>query len=111
MATAAAPQSAMHQLNASGSGAIPSQSTDPTADAPQELTGEQIAAKEKLDKRCQDALMELRRTFSDRYQPKRTKFISEATRAFEAVRGSTFALLNDQSATLGTINQLMAGFH
>ncbi len=110
MATAAAPQSAMQQLNASGSGATPSQSADPTADAPQELTGEQIAAKEKLDKRCQDALMELRTTFSDRYQPKRTKFISEATRAFEAVRGSTFALLNDQSATLGTINQLMAGF-
>ena len=45
MATSAAPQSAMEQLNANGSGASPAQSQDPTADAPQELTGEQAAAK------------------------------------------------------------------
>ena len=108
MATAAAPQSAMQQLNANGSGASPTQSADPTADAPQELTGEQIAAKAQLDQRCQDALIELRTTFKQRYQPKRRAFVSEATRAFEAIRGSTFALLNDQSAALDTINQLVA---
>ena len=110
MATAAAPQSAMEQLSANGTGASPAQSQDPTADAPQELTGEQVAAKAQLDAKCQAALLELRRTFKMRYQPKRMKFVSEATRAFEAIRGSTFALLNDQSAALDTINQLMAGF-
>jgi len=110
MATAAAPQSAMQQLNASGSGASPAQSSDPTADAPQELTGEEVAANAELDQRCQAALIELRTTFKQRYQPKRRRFVSEATRAFEAIRGSTFALLNDQSAALDTINQLMAGF-
>lgn len=110
MATAAAPQSAMQQFNANGSGASPAQSADPTPDAPQEMTGEQAAAKNELDARCQAALIELRTTFKKRYQPKRMRFISESTRAFEAIRGSTFALLNDQSASLDTINQLMAGF-
>ena len=110
MATAAAPQSALQQFEAQGSGASPAQSQDPTSDAPQELTGEQIAAKAQLDSRCQMVLIELRRTFKMRYLPKRMKFVSEATRAFEAVRGSTFALLNDQSAGLDTINSLMAGF-
>jgi hypothetical protein len=110
METTAAPQSALQQLNANGSGASPAQSTDPTPDAPQELTGEQVAAKAELDARCQAALIELRTTFKKRYQPKRMRFISESTRAFEAIRGSTFALLNDQSASLDTINQLMAGF-
>lgn len=110
MATAAAPQSAFEQFSANGSGASPAQSQDPTADAPQELTGEQIAAKSQLDAKCQAALIEIRQTFKMRYQPKRMKFVSEATRAFEAIRGSTFALLNDQSASLDTINQLMAGF-
>ena len=110
MATAATPQSSIEQLNANGSGASPAQSADPTADAPQTLTGEQMADKAKLDARCQAALIELYTTFKKRYQPKRMRFVSEATRAFEAIRGSTFALLNDQSAALDTINQLMAGF-
>ena len=89
---------------------VPAAGQDATADAPQTLTGEQAAEQAKLDQRCQDALIELRRTFKMRYQPKRRRVISECTRAFEAVRGSTFALLNDQSAALDTINQLMAGF-
>lgn len=79
MSTQAAPQSAMQQLNASGSGASPAQSADPTADAPQELTGEEIAANAQMDQRVQAALMELRTTFKQRYQPKRRRFISEAT--------------------------------
>lgn len=110
MASASVTQSPMEQLNANGSGANPAQSADPTVDAPQELTGEQVAANAELDQRCQDALIELRTTFKQRYQPKRMRFVSEATRAFEAIRGSTFALLNDQSSALDTINQLMAGF-
>jgi hypothetical protein len=110
MATAADPQSAMQQLKANDTGASPAQSADPTADAPQELTGEQVAANAQLDQRCQAALIELRQTFKQRYQPKRRRFVSESTRAFEAIRGSTFALLNDQASALDTINQLMAGF-
>ena len=38
------------------------------------------------------------------------RFISEVQRGFEALRGNTYALLNDQSAALDTINQLMQGF-
>jgi hypothetical protein len=110
MATAADPQSAMQQLKANDTGASLAQSADPTADAPQELTGEQVAANAQLDQRCQAALIELRQTFKQRYQPKRRRFVSESTRAFEAIRGSTFALLNDQASALDTINQLMAGF-
>ena len=104
MATAAVQPEAMQQ----GSGVAPGQ--DATADAPQKTTGQQEAEAQELNQRCQDALIELRRTFKMRYQPKRRRVISECTRAFEAVRGSTFALLNDQSAALDTINQLMAGF-
>ena len=102
MATAAVPQNAMEQ------GVAPGQ--DATPDAPQPMTGQQAAEKAQLDRRLQDALIELRRTFKMRYQPKRRRVVSECTRAFEAIRGSTFALLNDQSAALDTINQLMAGF-
>ena len=107
MATAGPPVSAMQQAVSTGTGANPTRSDDPTGDAPQMATGEQQAAQQKLDKQCQDALIELRRTFKARYQPKRMRFISEATRAFEAFRGNTYALLNDQSAALDTISQLM----
>ena len=110
MATAAAPQSAMEQLLANGTGSSPAQIQDSTPDNPQTKTPEQIAAESQLDAKCQAALLELRQTFKMRYQPKRQKAVSEMTRAFEAIRGSTFALLNDQSAALDTINQLMAGF-
>ena len=110
MATAAAPQSAMEQLLANGTGSSPAQIQDSTPDNPQTKTPEQIAAESQLDAKCRAALLELRQTFKMRYQPKRQKAVSEMTRAFEAIRGSTFALLNDQSAALDTINQLMAGF-
>lgn len=111
MATATAPLlSAAEQALQSGTAADPSKSDDHNIDAPSPLTGEQAAAQAKLDEACQKALIEIRRTFKMRYQPKRTRFISEVMRAFEALRGNTYALLNDQSAALDTINQLMQGY-
>ena len=83
---------------------------DPTSDAPQTQTPEEIMAQQKLDEACKCALLELRKTFKMRYQPKRMRYVSEAMRAFEALRGNTYALLNDQSAALDTINQLMQGY-
>ena len=108
MATATSPQSALQQN--SDTGARPGQSQDPTVDDPQLISGEQAAAAQKMDITVQMALMELRRTFKMRYQPKRMRFVTEVMRAFEALRGNTYALLNDQSAALDTINQLMQGF-
>ena len=110
MATPAAPQSALENAVQFGTAANPAQSDDPTPQAPETRTAEQIEVQQKLDERCKAALLELRRTFKMRYQPKRMRFISEAMRAFEAFRGNTYALLNDQSAALDTINQLMQGF-
>src|ERR1700735_3471515 len=112
MATAATVPnpSDIQQKLSTETGAAPGQSSDPTEDDPQELTGEQVAAKLKLDQECQASLIELRRTFKMRYQPKRMRFVSEVMRAFEALRGNTYALLNDQAAALDTINQLMQGF-
>jgi predicted RNA-binding Zn-ribbon protein involved in translation (DUF1610 family) len=112
MATAATVQdpSQIQQKLSTETGAPQGQSSDPTEDDPQELTGEQVAAKLKLDQECQASLIELRRTFKMRYQPKRMRFVSEVMRAFEALRGNTYALLNDQAAALDTINQLMQGF-
>jgi hypothetical protein len=112
MATAATlpgPSELQQQLSTE-TGATPGQSQDATPDDPQLLTGEQVAAKLKLDQDVQAALIELRRTFKMRYQPKRMRFVTEVMRAFEALRGNTYALLNDQSAALDTINQLMQGF-
>ena len=65
---------------------------------------------DQLNEQVKAALMELRRTFKTRYQPKRMRFISEGMRSIEALRGNTYALLNDQSAALDTINQMMQGF-
>jgi hypothetical protein len=110
MAAALTLPSMMQQQTATETGANPAQSEDPSIDAPSELTGEQAAAKAKLDAECQAALIELRKTFKMRYQPKRMKFVAEVMRAFEALRGNTYALLNDQSAALDTINTLMQGF-
>ena len=109
-ATFPQPQSQMQQQLSTETGASAGQSQDPTPDDPQTLTGEQVAAKLKLDQEVQASLIELRRTFKMRYQPKRMRFVSETMRAFEALRGNTYALLNDQSAALDTINQLMQGF-
>ncbi len=67
-------------------GANPAQSEDPTVDAPQTLTGEEAAKKAKLDQDVQASLIELRRTFKMRYQPKRMIYVSEVMRAFEALR-------------------------
>lgn len=111
MATATAPTTAFQQQIAQGTAAAnPAQSDDPTADAPQNLTSEQVLAKNALDEQCRASLIELRRIFKARYQPKRMRFLSEGMRALEALRGNTYALLNEQSAALDTINQLMQGF-
>jgi predicted RNA-binding Zn-ribbon protein involved in translation (DUF1610 family) len=100
----------MQQKLSTETGAKPGQSQDPTIDDPQKKTGDEAAAAAKLDEECKAALIELRRTFKMRYQPKRMRFVSEVMRSFEALRGNTYALLNDQSAALDTINQLMQGF-
>jgi predicted RNA-binding Zn-ribbon protein involved in translation (DUF1610 family) len=100
----------MEQVKAQGAGANPAKSNDPTIDAPQLGTEEDQEAKKLLDDKCRAALIELRSTFKLRYQPKRMLYVSEAMRAFEALRGNTYALLNDQSAALSSINTLMAGF-
>jgi predicted RNA-binding Zn-ribbon protein involved in translation (DUF1610 family) len=110
MATAATLPTTIQQKIGTETGAAPGSSEDPSIDDPQKLTGEQAAAKAKLDEQCQASLIELRRTFKMRYQPKRMRFVQEVMRAFEALRGNTYALLNDQSAALDTINQLMQGF-
>lgn len=109
MATASAPQTAMELATKNGTPPL-GKSQDPTTDDPQLETGEEKAARQKLDERCQQALIEVRRIFKKQYQPKRSRFITETMRAFEAFRGNTYALLNDQSAALDTINQLMQGF-
>ena len=110
-AAAQAPPDQSSIQNFTQGGAAP-QSTgdDPTYDSPKKGTSEQDEAAQQLDDRVKAALLELRKTFKLRYQPKRMRFISEAMRAFEALRGNTYALLNDQSAALDTINQLMTGF-
>jgi hypothetical protein len=110
MATATAPQTAMEKFAKNGAGAQPGTSEDPTSDDPQALTGEQAAERERLNETCKLALLEVRKTFKKRYQPKRARFVTESMRAFEAFRGNTYALLNDQSAALDTISQLMQGF-
>lgn len=93
------------------SGAAPvGKPEDPSVDSPQQGTGEQKALKAGLTPELQAALMNLRKTFKMRYMPKRMRYVQEAMRAFEAFRGNTYALLNDQSAALDTITQLMAGF-
>lgn len=110
MATASTLPSELQQQFSTETGAKPGQSQDPTIDDPQTLTGEEAAKKAKLDQDVQASLIELRRTFKMRYQPKRLRFVAEVMRSFEALRGNTYALLNDQSAALDTINQLMQGF-
>lgn len=100
----------MSVVAAGGAAPNPNQSQDATPDAPQMQAGEQAAQKKGLDVRLQKALMEVKSIFKMRYQPKRLRFISESMRAFDAFRGNTYALLNDQAAALDTINQLMQGF-
>jgi hypothetical protein len=82
---------------------------DPTAESPSTLTGEQVAQQQGLEPDLQAALISLRTTFKQRYQPKRTVFVRETMRSFQALRGNTFALLNDRNAALDTINELMQG--
>lgn len=110
MATATLDLSSLAQAAETGASANPASSDDPNVYAPNPNTGDQNAAKAKLDERKKQALIQLRRTFKMRYLPKRMRFISEGMRSYEAFRGNTYALLNDQSAALDTINQLMQGF-
>lgn len=110
MAATADATSVMQQAVSNGVAANPAKSDDANLSAPQTMTSEQVQARAGLDPDLTAALLELRRTFKARYLPKRSRFISEAMRAFEALRGNTYALLNDQSAALDTINQLMQGF-
>src|ERR1700744_2229078 len=93
------PQAAAQQL-------LPS---EPNKDNPAPATGEQVASAVQLSPEEQAALLEIRRTFKLRWQPKRMVFVREGMRAFEALRGNTYALLNDRNAALDTINQLMQG--
>lgn len=103
MATAASPLAAMQ-------GAQPqAPPSDPTGENPQQQSGEQAAAEQGIPVELQSALIEIRRTFKQRYQPKRMIFVRECMRAFEALRGNTYALLNDRNAGLDTINELMQG--
>lgn len=89
---------------------MPPRSEDPSPEDPQLLTPEQIEQQQKLDAACKKGLIDIRRTFKMRYQPKRLRFVQESMRAFDALRGNTYALLNDQAAALDTINQMMQGF-
>lgn len=82
---------------------------DPTPDNPSPVTEQEAEAKKLLDDRVQKALIEIRRRFKQQYQPKRMIFVRETMRAFQALRGNTWALLNDRSAALDTINELMQG--
>ncbi|MDE2104952.1 MAG: hypothetical protein KGL39_47380, partial [Patescibacteria group bacterium] len=107
MATSTAPIP-VEQFEQQGAGAIPQQSDDHTTDDPSPKTQQQVEA--ELDQKCREALLWIRKTFKMRYQPKRMRFITGVMRAFEALRGNTYALLNDQSAALDTINQLMQGY-
>lgn len=82
---------------------------DPTTTNPKQVAGDQALAQQGLDPKLQAALLEIRQRFKQQYQPKRLIFVRECMRAFEALRGNTYALLNDRNAALDTINQLMQG--
>lgn len=82
---------------------------DPTPENPKQQSGEQVAQQQALDPELQAALIEIRRRFKQQYQPKRLIFVRECMRSFEALRGNTYALLNDRNAALDTINELMQG--
>jgi ribosomal protein S27AE len=82
---------------------------DPTPDNPAPAAGEKAATQQGLDTDLQAALMEIRTRFKQQYQPKRIVFIRECMKSFEALRGNTYALLNDRNAALDTINELMQG--
>ena len=97
----------VQQAVSNGVAGDPSKSSDATAAAPKPFAQLDEDAQEQ---RINQALLDIRKLFKMRYQPKRMRFISEGMRAFEALRGNTYALLNDQSAALDTINQLMQGF-
>lgn len=86
-----------------------SQGSEPSSDAPQQQAGEAAAAQKGLDPVLQKALIEIRTAFKQQYQPKRMIFIRECMKAFEALRGNTYALLNDRNAALDSINELMQG--
>jgi len=92
-----------------GAPLAPKPGLDATSDNPQKETGEQAAAAQQLDPTLQAALFEIRSRFKMRYQPKRTIFVNETMRAFQALRGNTYALLNDQGSALSSISQLMDG--
>ena len=109
MATAALAFSPEQKSLASqGDNATPQLSDDATGDAPR--PSDPAKAQQEKNARIDAALLEIRQTFKRRYQPKRMRFISEAMRALEAFRGNTYALLNDQSAAMDTINQLINGY-
>jgi len=82
-------------------------SLDASPQNPQQETGDQAAAQQGLDEELKAALIEVRRRFKQVYLPKRIIFVRETMRALEALRGNTWALLNDRSAALDTINELM----
>lgn len=82
---------------------------DPTTENPAKVSGDQAAQQQGLDEDLKAALIEIRRRFKQQYQPKRMIFVRECMKAFEALRGNTFALLNDRNAALDSINELMQG--
>jgi hypothetical protein len=90
-------------------GTQPNPTLDPSAENPKQQAGEQVAQQQGLEPDLQAALIEIRRRFKQQYQPKRLVFVREGMKAFEALRGNTYALLNDRNAALDTINELMQG--
>jgi hypothetical protein len=105
MAAVADPVSSIQQQ---GDGGRPD-AMDPNASAPQQQTGDEQAQAVQLTDDLKAALIEIRRTFKSRWQPKRMRFVQEAQRAFNAFRGDTTAILNDRSGALDSISQIMEG--
>lgn len=108
MATAVDPASSLASMQSSANPAG-QQPSDPTADNPSTVTPEQLEQQRLADERIQQGLLEIRRRYKQQYQPKRMIFVRETMRAFQALRGNTLALLNDRSAALDTISELMQG--